>query len=115
MSKENAHAYELLRRRDALLRSRQVWAAGLVIWAVVLGWVVWGLINALTDDADLRLVWLVVWLLPVLVLAGGAARHPVAPPGLPGPAAGGRPRALTAGRRRDGRSQAAVPPSGRSS
>ena len=24
-----------------------------------------------TDDADLRLVWLVVWLLPVLVLAGG--------------------------------------------
>ena len=71
MSKENAHAYELLRRRDALLRSRQVWAAGLVIWAVVLGWVVWGLINALTDDADLRLVWLVVWLLPVLVLARG--------------------------------------------
>jgi hypothetical protein len=71
MSKENAHAYELLRRRDSLLRTRQVWAAGLVIWAVVLGWVIWGLINALTEDADLRLVWVAVWLLPVLILAAG--------------------------------------------
>lgn len=71
MSKENAHAYELLRQRDSLLRTRQVWAAGLVIWAVVLGWVIWGLINALTEDADLRLAWVAVWLLPVLILAAG--------------------------------------------
>lgn len=71
MSKQNAHAYELLRRRDALLRTRQLWAAGLVIWAVVLGWVIWGLVNSITDDVDIRLVWAIVWLVPVLVFGAG--------------------------------------------
>ncbi len=49
----------------------RIWAAGLVIWAVVLGWVIWGFINSLDDAADMRLVWVLVWLLPVLVLAAG--------------------------------------------
>ena len=71
MSKENARAYALLRQRDALKRTRQVWLAGLVIWAVVLGWVVWGLVNSFTDNLDVRLSWAVLWLLPVLVLGGG--------------------------------------------
>jgi membrane protein DedA with SNARE-associated domain len=67
----NSRAYELERRRDALLRTRQLWAAGLVIWAVVLGWVIWGFINSLTDAADMRFVWALVWLLPVLILTTG--------------------------------------------
>lgn len=73
MVKDNAHAYELLRRRDALKRTRQVWAAGLVIWAVVVGWVLWGLVNSITDAVDMRLAWVVVWLVPVLVLGAGLA------------------------------------------
>jgi hypothetical protein len=71
VAKENAHAYELLRERDRLLRTRQIWVAALVIWAVVLGWVIWGFINALTDAVDMRLAWVLVWLVPVLVLAAG--------------------------------------------
>lgn len=71
MSKQNSHAFALERKRDRLLRTRQLWAAGLVIWAVVIGWVIWGFINALTDAADMRLVWLLGWLVPVLVLGAG--------------------------------------------
>jgi hypothetical protein len=67
----DSRAYALLRERDSLRRTRQVWLAGLVIWGVVVGWVVWGFINSLTDDLDLWLVWSLVWLLPVLVLLGG--------------------------------------------
>jgi hypothetical protein len=69
--KKNARANELLRRRDSLRKARQLWIAGLVIWGVVVGWVVFGFVNSLTDDMDVRLTWVVVWLLPVLVLAGG--------------------------------------------
>ena len=72
MPKQNARANELLRRRDSLKRTRQVWVAGLVIWGVVLGWVAFGLVNAITDDADVRLTWAGAWLLPVLILAGGS-------------------------------------------
>lgn len=69
---KNARVNELLRRRDALRKSRQLWLAGLVIWGVVVGWVVFGLVNSITDDLDVLPTWLVVWLLPVLVFAGGA-------------------------------------------
>lgn len=72
MSKPNARANELLRSRDTWRRRRQVWLAGLVIWGVVLGWVIFGFVNSLTDDMDVRLTWVLVWLLPVLVLAGGS-------------------------------------------
>ena len=71
MPKKNARSNELLRRRDSLRKTRQLWMAGLVIWGVVVGWVVFGFVNSVTDDNDVRLTWVVVWLLPVLVLAGG--------------------------------------------
>jgi len=69
--KQNARANELLRRRDSLRKARQLWIAGLVIWGVVVGWVVFGFVNSVTDDMDVRLTWIVVWLLPVAILAGG--------------------------------------------
>ena len=71
MPKQNARANDLLRRRDSLRKARQLWIAGLAIWGIVVGWVVFGFINSLTDDLDVRLTWVLVWLLPVLVLAGG--------------------------------------------
>lgn len=69
---KNARINDLLRRRDTLRRGRQLWLAGLVIWGVVVGWVLFGLVNSITDDLDVLLTWVLVWLLPVLVLAGGA-------------------------------------------
>jgi hypothetical protein len=69
--KQNARANELLRRRESLKRARQVWIGGLVVWGVVVGWVIFGFVNSVTDDMDVRLTWVLVWLLPVLVLAGG--------------------------------------------
>ena len=61
----------LLRRRDALKRRRQLWVAGLVIWGVVVGWVLFGVVNSFTDDVDVRLTWLLTWLLPVAVFGVG--------------------------------------------
>lgn len=69
---KNARVNELLRRRDALRKARQLWLAGLVIWGVVVGWVAFGLVNSITDDLEVLPTWLVVWLLPVLVFAAGA-------------------------------------------
>ncbi len=71
MVKDDARTYDLLRQRDAHKRSRQVWAAITVIWAVVVGWVLAGFINTVTDFADSWVVWLLVYLVPVLVLAIG--------------------------------------------
>lgn len=71
MPKQNARANELLRQRDSLKRTRQVWMAGLVIWGVVVGWVAFGVVNAITGDLDVRLTWASVWLVPVLILGGG--------------------------------------------
>ena len=71
MPKQNARANELLRRRDSLKRSRQVWIGGLIVWGVVVGWVLFGFVNSVTDDADVRITWVLVWLLPVLILAVG--------------------------------------------
>ena len=68
---KNARINDLLRRRDTLRKGRQLWLAGLVIWGVVVGWVLFGLVNSITDDLDVLLTWALVWLLPVLVLAGG--------------------------------------------
>lgn len=72
MPKQNARANELLRRRDRLRRARQLWLAGLVIWGVVVGWVAFGLVNSLTADDAVWRDWVLVWLLPVAVLAIGA-------------------------------------------
>ena len=65
--KQNARANDLLRRRDSLRKTRQLWIAGLVIWGVVVGWVVFGFVNSVTDDMDVRLTW-------VAHLAGAGAR-----------------------------------------
>ena len=72
MPKQNARANELIRRRDRIRRARQLWLAGLVIWGVVVGWVAFGLVNSLTADEAVWRDWLLVWLLPVAVLAIGA-------------------------------------------
>jgi hypothetical protein len=69
--KQNARANDLLRRRDSLRKTRQLWIAGLVIWGVVVGWVVFGFVNSLTDDMDVRLSWVLTWLVPVVILAAG--------------------------------------------
>lgn len=61
----------LLRRRDALKKRRQLWVAGLVIWGVVVGWVLFGVVNSFTDDVDVRLTWLLTWLLPLAVFGVG--------------------------------------------
>lgn len=71
MPKKNARANDLLRRRDALRKTRQLWVAGLVIWGVVVGWVVFGFVNSVTDDIDVRLTWVLTWLVPVAILAVG--------------------------------------------
>lgn len=71
MPKQKARANDLLRRRESLRKARQLWIAGLVIWGVVVGWVIFGFVNSVTDDVDVRLTWVVTWLLPVLVLAAG--------------------------------------------
>ena len=72
MPKQYARVNELLRRRDALKRARQVWLGALVVWAVVVGWVLFGFVNSLTDDMDVRITWVLTWLVPVVILAAGA-------------------------------------------
>ena len=71
MSKDNAHAYDLLRQRDSLKRTRQVWIGCLVIWGAVVGWVLFGAFNMVTDEVDAKLSWLLMWLIPVLILGAG--------------------------------------------
>jgi len=72
MPKQYARVNEVLRRRDTLKRARQVWIGGLVVWGVVVGWVLFGFVNSLTDDMDVRITWVLTWLVPVVILAAGA-------------------------------------------
>ena len=72
-SHHNAAIEALLRQRDRLLKRRQLWVAGLVIWGVVVGWVLFGVVNSFTDDIDVRLTWIITWLLPVAILLIGSA------------------------------------------
>jgi small-conductance mechanosensitive channel len=67
--KDDARTYELLRERDRAKRAIQVWAAGTIIWAVVLGWAIWGFLNGITGGNKSLVIWLVVYLVPVAVLA----------------------------------------------
>lgn len=68
MVSEDARTLRLLRERDALKRTSQVWLALTVVWGVVVGWAAWGLVNALTDDDAFWISWL-VYLVPLAVLA----------------------------------------------
>lgn len=61
----------LLRKRDGLRKRRQLWVAGIVIWGVVVGWVLFGVVNSFSGDVDVRLTWLLTWLLPVLIFGAG--------------------------------------------
>jgi hypothetical protein len=68
MVKENARTSELMRRRARQRRSTQLWLGVTVAWAGLIGWVLWGVVNTLTDSS--MPVWVLVYLLPVLVLGG---------------------------------------------
>jgi hypothetical protein len=61
----------LLRRRDTLRKRRQLWIAGIIVWGVVVGWVLFGIVNSISGDVDVRLTWLLTWLVPVVVFGLG--------------------------------------------
>jgi hypothetical protein len=56
----------LLRRRDTLRKRRQLWIAGIIVWGIVVGWVLFGIVNSISGDVDVRLTWLLTWLVPVV-------------------------------------------------
>ena len=68
MVKENARTNELMRQRSRQRRSTQLWLGMTVAWAGLIGWVLWCVVNTLTDSS--MPVWLLVYLLPVLILGG---------------------------------------------
>jgi|688.fasta_scaffold36559_7 hypothetical protein len=61
----------LLRRRDTLRKRRQLWIAGIIVWGIVVGWVLFGIVNSISGDVDVRLTWLLTWLVPVVVFGLG--------------------------------------------
>ena len=71
MPKTGARTQALLRERSARRRAMQVWLALTVIWGVVVGWVVFGFVNSVTDDADVPFAWL-VYAVPLVVLGAGS-------------------------------------------
>lgn len=70
MVKHEARTQELLRERSQRKRSMQTWLALTVIWAVVLGWVAWGLVNSIDGDTISLFAWL-VYLVPLAALVVG--------------------------------------------
>lgn len=71
MVKSQARTQELLRQQTRQRRRLQVWIALTVIWGVVLGWVVFGLVNSVTADSDLPLAW-GFYAVPLVVLGVGS-------------------------------------------
>ena len=41
------------------------------MWGVVVGWVLFGIVNSISGDVDVRLTWLLTWLVPVVVFGLG--------------------------------------------
>lgn len=70
MVKSGARTQALMRQQSRQRRALQVWVALTVIWGVVLGWVVFGIVNSVTADDDVRLAWW-VYALPLAALAVG--------------------------------------------
>ena len=70
MTKE-ARVQATLRERDRAKRSMQVRVALLVVWAVVVGWIVWGIVNAVDGDQVSVWAWL-AYLVPTALLGIGA-------------------------------------------
>ncbi len=61
----------LLRTRDGLKKRRQLWIAGVIVWGVVVGWVLFGIVNSISGDVDVRLTWVLTWLVPVIIFGAG--------------------------------------------
>lgn len=74
MVSESARTLELLRQRDRQKRSMQVWVGLLVVWGVVVGWLAFLAVRALTGDAGPMAAWL-AYLVPLAVLAVIAFLH----------------------------------------
>jgi hypothetical protein len=60
-----------LRRRARAKRTLQLWLALLVIWAVVVGWIAWGIVNSIDGDQVSVWAWL-TYLGPTVVLGIGS-------------------------------------------
>ena len=71
MPKTEARTQALLRERSARRRAMQVWVALTVIWGVVVGWVAFGFVNSVKEDADVPFAWL-VYAVPLVILAVGS-------------------------------------------
>ena len=71
MVKHERRTQELLRERDRSKRAMQLWVALLVIWAVIVGWIVWGIVNAVDGDSVSVWAWL-AYGVPTAVLAAGS-------------------------------------------
>ena len=59
----------LLRQRTAARRARQLWWALTAVWAVLVGWIVWGIVGSMTEND------LVTWLaygVPLALLVIGS-------------------------------------------
>jgi uncharacterized membrane protein YhdT len=70
MVKSGARTQQLLRERATRQRALQVWLGLAIIWAVLLGWVVFAFVGTVTDGSDGRIAWL-AYLVPLIVLAIG--------------------------------------------
>jgi len=42
-----------------------------VVWGVVVGWLLFGIVNSISGDVDVRRTWLLTWLGPVLIFGAG--------------------------------------------
>ena len=71
MVKSQARTQDLLRQQARQRRRLQVWLALTVIWGVVLGWVMFGLVNSVTEDSDLPFAW-GAYAVPLIVLGIGS-------------------------------------------
>jgi Kef-type K+ transport system membrane component KefB len=67
MVSESARTMELLRQRDRQKRTSQVWIGLLVVWAVVVGWVVFFTVRSVTSESGPLGAWL-AYLVPLAIL-----------------------------------------------
>ena len=74
MVSESARTLDLLRQRDRQKRTLQVWLGLLVIWGVVLGWLAFLGVRALTQDAGPLAAWL-TYLVPLAAIGLVALWH----------------------------------------
>jgi Kef-type K+ transport system membrane component KefB len=68
MVSESARTLDLLRQRDRQKRTMQVWLGLLVVWGVVVGWLVFLIVDSATGGTKSATAWL-AYLLPLAALA----------------------------------------------